>query len=127
MPDDNSNTNRPSMIYVIAKNKKTGSEQIFTEPVFRANEAKGWKFVAYTENPNAKKKEATPAPAAAPKVEAKKVETKVEKKSNEGDVANSVLTDLQTQYKAATGKEPNKKWGVPKLTEEIKKLETATA
>lgn len=112
------------MIYVIAKNKKTGSEQIFTEPVFRANEAKGWKFVAYTENPNAKKKEATPAAAPA-KVEAPKKAD--EKKQDNGDVANSVLTDLQTQYKAATGKEPNKKWGVPKLTEEIKKLETATA
>lgn len=110
------------MTYVIAKHKKTGSERIFTEPVFRAVEHQ-YKFVGYTDNPNGKKKEATPAPA--PKAEApKKV---VEAKAADDDVANSVLTDLQAQYKALTGKEPSKKWGVPKLTEKIKELETATA
>lgn len=109
------------MTYVIAKNKKTGSEQIFTEPVFRANEAKGWKFVAYTENPNAKpKRVAAPEAetiAAAPKV------VKEVKKEVATDVADSVLEDLKAQYKALTGKNANKNWGVPKLTEAIKALE----
>lgn len=114
------------MTYVIAKHKKNGTERIFTEPVFRANEHQ-YKFVSYTDNPNKEKKAptvtATPS-VAAPRFEANKG---VEKKAPDDDVTDSVLTDLQSQYKALTGKTANKKWGVPKLTEQIKKAENPTA
>lgn len=119
------------MTYVIAKHKKTGSERIFTEPVFRANEHQ-YKFIAYTENPNAKSKKIggalANATSAATKtgtvsqLEAKVVKKETVKKPGD-DVADSVLTDLQAQYKALTGKEAKKNWGVPRLTEEIKKVE----
>lgn len=115
------------MTYVIAKNKKTGSEQIFTEPVFRANESKGWRFVAYTENPNAKPKRAAAdekAPAPVVRTEAVKAPTP---KPVDTDVVDSVLTDLQAQYKALTGKTANKNWGVPKITEEISKAQNTIA
>lgn len=111
------------MTYVIAKHKKTGSERIFTEPVFRANEHQ-YKFIGYTDNPNAKKKVVTTTAAASPtaKVEIREVKKEVVNPAV-ADVANSVLTDLQTQYKSLTGKEAKKNWGVPRLTEEIKKAE----
>lgn len=111
------------MTYILCKHKKTGSERIFTEPIFRANEHQ-YKFISYTDNPNAKKKE---APAPALRTEAKEVKKEVVAKEPTTDVVNSVLSDLQAQYKALTGKDANKKWGVPKLTEAIKALETPTA
>lgn len=110
------------MTYVLCKHKKTGSERVFTEPVFRASEHQ-YKFISYTENPNGKVKRAPAALASevAEGIKAPKVEVKAD-----ADVTDSVLADLQSQYKALTGKEAKKNWGVPKLTEEIKKAETAT-
>lgn len=110
------------MTYVLCKHKKTGSERVFTEPVFRAVEHQ-YKFISYTDNPNGTKK----APTAATVELKKAVEKLVEPKSEGGDVADSLLTDLQAQYKALTGKEPKKNWGVPRITEEIKKSEQPTA
>lgn len=109
------------MTYVLCKHKKTGAERKFTEPVFRANEHQ-YKFIKYVDNPNAEKSAETttekPVKATSPKPE-------VNKQGPSGAV-DTVLDDLRVQYKALTGKDPKKTWGVPKLTEEIKKAEQPT-
>lgn len=38
-----------------------------------------------------------------------------------------LIDGLRAQYKAAAGKDPDKRWGVKKLSEEIKNLNTPTA
>lgn len=123
------------MQYVRVKHKKTGDERIFTQPVFEANQHH-YKFIEYTDNPNgpagkAKRqpdapqttrrepgtpveRKAAPAPTPAPKAKA----------STTGNKAvDETIEDLKAEFTKLSGKAPDKRWGVAKLTEKIKELQ----
>ena len=118
------------MLYVRCKHKKTGEERTFTEPVFKSVEHQ-YRFIDFVPNPDAKVKKAADAqqsklPVGTPgAVKSEKAPAPVAPaaapKSN--PVADSTKETLQAQYKELSGKAAKGNWGIPRLTDEIKKLE----
>lgn len=108
------------MVYVHCKHKKTNEERIFTEPVFKASEHR-YRFVGYVENPNGKPVRIVKQAEAKPSTESV---VKPDRATPKPSPIDSVRESLVEQYKALTGKEPDKRWGVPKITEQIKELES---
>lgn len=112
--------------YIRCKHKKTGDERIYHEPVFRSVEHQ-YKFIQYVDNPDGKykgSKAQTPTAQLAAVVQAATTPVvKASKASDESEPIDTVRESLANQYKALTGKDPDKRWGVPKLTEKIKEAE----
>lgn len=123
------------MQYVRVKHKKTGEERIFTQPVFEANQHH-YKFIEYTDNPNAGAKKQADAqqerkfgkepgtPAAKAPVKTTGFKAPKAAATSGNDAIDETLEDLKAEYTKLTGKAPDKRWKtVAKLTEKIKEVQ----
>lgn len=123
------------MQYVRVKHKKIGDERIFTQPVFDANQHH-YKFIEYTDNPNGPAGKVKRQPDA-PQTTRREPGTPVERKAAQAPTpapkakasatgnkaVDETLEDLKAEFTKLSGKAPDKRWGVAKLTEKIKELQ----
>lgn len=115
--------------YIRCKHKKTGEERVFHRPVFESAQHQ-YKFIEYTENPNAKQKKTADMQSerltGKPVDDGQQVVTAKKSKEAVAPVLDQTVETLKARYKELSGKDADKRWGVAKLTEKIKEHEPVT-